>query len=214
MKHPPRTVPRPLLNAHGLTCVVAAQRLFHALDLAVFPGDLVEVRGPNGCGKSTLLRCLAGLFHPGEGRIERRAPFTYLGHRAGLSADMTPLENLRWFASVDAVQVEPATLAEAMDRVGLGGARFDRCGMLSAGQQRRAALARLLVSRADVWLLDEPLTALDDAGCGLTRGLLAEHRARGGAAVCATHRALTAPLATPAEGPAGLAQTRVVALGS
>lgn len=206
---------RPLLNARGLTCVVAGQRLFAALDLAVLPGELVEVRGPNGCGKSTLLRCLAGLYHLEDGRVERSAPFTYLGHRAGLSADMTPLENLRWFAGIDAGRVEPATLDEAMDRVGLGPARFDRCGMLSAGQQRRAALARLLVSQASVWLLDEPLTALDDAGCALARGFIDEHRARGGAAVCATHRSLALPRSAQASGrDVPLPQTRVVALGS
>ena len=206
---------RPLLNARGLTCVVAGQSLFSALDLAVLPGDLIEVRGPNGCGKSTLLRCLAGLFHPEDGLVERGAPFIYLGHRAGLSYDMTPLENLRWFTGVDGARLEPATLDEAMDRVGLGGARFDRCGMLSAGQQRRAALARLLVGQAAVWLLDEPLTALDDAGCALTRGFIDEHRARGGAAVCATHRSLASPISAHAEGRDGrLPQTRVVALGS
>lgn len=206
---------RPLLNARGLTCVVAGQRLFDGLDLAILPGDLIEVRGPNGCGKSTLLRCLAGLYHPEDGDVECGAPFVYLGHRAGLSADMTPLENLRWFAAIDAVRVESALLAGAMDRVGLGGARFDRCGMLSAGQQRRAALARLLVCRASVWLLDEPLTALDDAGCALMRGFIDEHRARGGAAVCATHRSLALPISAHAEGRNGrLPQTRVVALGS
>ena len=206
---------RPLLNALGLTCVVAGQRLFHALDLAVLPGDLVEVRGPNGCGKSTLLRCLAGLYHPEDGRVERSAAFVYLGHRAGFCADMSPLENLRWFAGIDAARVEPATLDEAMDRVGLGAARFDRCGMLSAGQQRRAALARLLVGRASVWLLDEPLTALDDAGCALTRGFIDEHRAHGGAVVCATHRSLALPRSAHVEGrDARLPQTRVVALGT
>ena len=206
---------RPLLNARGLTCVVAGQRLFTALDLAVLPGDLVEVRGPNGCGKSTLLRCLAGLYHPADGRVDRGAPFMYLGHRAGLSADMNPLENLRWFAGIDASRAQPAMLDEAMDRVGLGEARFDRCGMLSAGQQRRAALARLLVSRASVWLLDEPLTALDDAGCALARAFIDEHRAGGGAAVCATHRSLALPRSAHASGrDERLPQTRVVALGS
>lgn len=205
---------RPLLNAEGLTCVVAGQRLFAGLDLAVLPGDLVEIRGPNGCGKSTLLRCLAGLYHPGAGRVVPSARIAYLGHRAGLCPDMTPLENLRWVAAIDGVRVDRAMLAEAMDRVGLGAARYDRCGMLSAGQQRRAALARLLVGHADVWLLDEPLTALDDAGSALTRGFLDEQRARGGAGVCATHRALALPCSAQAE-PHGerLPQTRVVALG-
>ena len=205
----------PLLAAHTLRCVAGGQRLFSALDLTVQEGDLVEIRGPNGCGKSTLLRCLAGLHHPQGGRIEAAAPVAYLGHKTGLCADMSPLENLRWFAAVSNLRIGGAGLSAALDRVGLAGARHDRCGMLSAGQQRRAALARLALGGAVVWLLDEPLTALDDAGTALARAFIDDHRARGGAAVCATHRSLALPSPTsPTRSPAvRLPRTRVLALG-
>ena len=196
---------KPLLAARGLTATVDRQRLFDPLDLGVEAGGLVEVRGPNGSGKSTLLRCLAGLHPPSAGAVERDAALAYLGHRAGLCADLTPVENLRWLGTVDGARLGPEALALAMDRVELAAARFDRCGQLSAGQQRRAALARLLVLDAPVWLLDEPLTALDDAGCDMVRRLIREHRADGGAVVCATHGTLAADQAAP---------SRVVTLGA
>ena len=196
----------PLLVACGLTVIVARQRLVETLDLAVGRGELVEVRGPNGSGKSMLLRCLADLQPPTAGAVERNAALAYLGHGAGLCADLTALENLRWFATVRGARPDHEELDRAMGRVGLGAARFDRCGQLSAGQRRRAALARLLVRDAPLWLLDEPLTALDDAGCNLVRGLIHEHRAAGGAVVCVTH----GPLAAPAD---PLPPSQVVALG-
>ena len=201
---------------------MGGQPLVSALDLDVREGDLIEIRGPNGSGKSTLLRCLAGLFRADAGGVERRAAVEYIGHKPGLCADMTPLENLRWLASVREGRLDGAALTAAMDGVGLAQARHDRCGMLSAGQLRRAALARLLVGDTAIWLLDEPLTALDDAGVALTRGLLNSHRANGGAAVCATHRALALPEAALARTGASvrtdasavrLPQTRVLALG-
>ena len=201
-----------LLRARELTSVVGGGALFERLDLAVDAGDLVEVRGPNGCGKSTLLRCLAGLGEPTSGRVERRAPLTYLGHKTALSADMTPLENLAWFAAIAGLGVDAAALERALDGVALGAARYDRCGVLSAGQARRAALARLLLGNVPCWLLDEPLTALDDAGSSLVRRMVADHRRRGGAVVCATHGALTTPAERPDED--RLRQPRVVALGS
>ena len=206
----------PLLAAHALSCVVGGQRLFSALDLAVREGDLVEIRGPNGSGKSTLLRCLAGLYFPQSGSVATSAPVAYLGHKTGLCADMSPLENLRWFAAVSNLRVGDVGLSGALDRVGLAGARHDRCGMLSAGQQRRAALARLVLGGAVVWLLDEPLTALDDAGTALARAFIDDHRAAGGATVCATHRSLALPPPTSPtrSSPAvRLPRTRVLALG-
>lgn len=203
-----------MLAAEGLTCVVGDQGLFALLDLTVRPGDLVELRGPNGSGKSTLLRCLAGLYHPQGGRVARAAAVAYLGHKTGLCAELTALENLRWFAFLQGIRPGRAALERAMDHVGLGAARYDRCGMLSAGQQRRAALARLLVADAAVWLLDEPLTALDDAGVALVCGIIDGYRADGGAAVCATHRSLALPPAAGGSNGGGrLTQSRVVTLG-
>ena len=117
---------------------------------------------------------------------------------------MTPIENLRWLAGITNADTE--TIGAALDRVGLDESRDDICDSLSAGQQRRVALARLLVSAAPLWILDEPLTALDDDGRDLVGEMLTRHRATGGAAVCATHQ----PLSTAADGQG----IRILALGA
>ena len=181
-----------LLVAEGLGCTVEGRRLFADISFVASAGDLLEVRGPNGSGKSTLLRGLAGLraFHTGSVRTYGRT--AYVGHKSGMSERLTPLENIRWLLRLQGVQPQPAELGEAFSRMGLGAARFDPCGALSAGQLRRAAFARLLLCNADVWLLDEPMTAMDAAGTALVQRMIVEHRAAGGAAVCATHRALEA----------------------
>lgn len=197
--------------AEKLACTVGGRRLFRDLDLVVKAGDLVEIRGSNGSGKSTLLRCLAGLLEPQAGRVERRVDMDYLGHKLGVSARMTPLENVRWLVGLRTETAAAAALDAALSRLGVGAARHDLCGTLSAGQQRRAALARLLVCQTELWLLDEPLTALDDAGSTLVRELVADHRADGGAVVCATHRALSSPAGGSAS--SSLPATRIVTLG-
>ncbi len=191
-----------LLAARALSCEAAGRALFRDLSVVAKPGDLVEIRGANGSGKSTLLRCLAGLAVPAQGQVERNAALHYLGHRSGVAGPLTPVENLRWLARLQGVRVSSETLEQAMDRVGLGAERHDFAATLSAGQQRRAALARLLIGDVPLWLLDEPLAALDDAGAALVRELIASHRAAGGAAICATH----APLQDD-EGPSSAAQT-------
>lgn len=186
--------------------------LFDDLSLAVTGGDLIEVRGPNGSGKSTLLRCLAGLLAPRQGRVWRRGGIDYVGHKSGLCERLTATENLRWLTSVRGDAAKSTAPMAALRRMALAGAAHDLCGAMSAGQMRRAALARLVPDPAHVWLLDEPLTALDDAGVHLLRDLIAAHRLRGGAVVCATHRALGAP---DEERPnkARLPATRTVRLG-
>lgn len=180
-----------LLVAENLRCIVGPRALFVGLSFTVEPGDLIEVRGANGSGKSTLLRCLVGLAAPESGDVHRRVEAQYLGHRSGNSGRMTPLENLRWLAGLRGVARDSHSIDDALARVGLGNAGHAMCDSLSVGQQRRASLARLLVVPTPLWILDEPLTSLDDAGVELVRELLAEHRSRGGGAVCATHRALT-----------------------
>lgn len=185
--------PTALLRAEGLSCAVGGRALFQHLALTAAPADLIEVRGPNGSGKSTLLRCLAGVLAPDAGRVYRRCGIDFVGHRPGVSAQLTALENLRWLARLrgDAISVDAERAA--MDGVGLGAARHDLAATLSAGQLRRAALARLQPSESRVWLLDEPLTGLDADGARTLMELIDAHRARGGAAVCATHRPLAAP---------------------
>ena len=195
-----------LLVAEDIRCSVGERVLFSELSLVVRPGDLVEVRGPNGSGKSTLLRCLVGLHEPESGALDQTADSLYVGHRSGICGRMTATENLRWFAGIAKSKANDESIATALVRVGLGQARHDECDALSAGQERRVSLARLLVVPAPLWILDEPLTALDDDGRDLVGELLTAHRSNGGAAVCATHQELsTAP---------GTRATRAVALGS
>ena len=198
-----------LLRARGLACERDGRRLFAPVDIDVRPGDVLELLGDNGAGKSTLLRTLAGMSPDYRGELSfagtplRASPPTmagdmlFLGHRSGLNAQLGPDENLAWYArlaSGDGASSE--RIDAALRAVGLIGYLGVPCGQLSAGQQRRAALARLLIGRARLWLLDEPTTALDTAGVALLEGLLAAHRARGGAAVIATHARLGAATAT------------------
>ncbi len=179
-----------LLQIDGLGCARDGRVLFQGLSLMLQAGETVELHGPNGSGKSTLLRAIAGLYPDVTGTLEAVASL-YLGHRAGISARLTAAENLTWYqALAGASGTDPVGVAEALARVGLGGYEDTVCQQLSAGQQRRVGLARLLVCRAPLWLLDEPLTALDRSGAGLVRELIGAHTAAGGAVLCATHQSL------------------------
>jgi len=178
-----------LLQIEALACVRDGRALFTDLNLSVSAGECLALTGPNGSGKSTLLRCVGGLFPDYRGEI-RAQRLEYLGHRPGVSLGLSPLENLRWYHSLGGREL---VLAALLDRVGLAGYEKVLCQQLSAGQQRRVALARLMLSSARLWLLDEPFTALDDDGQDLVRSMLGEHLAAGGAAVCATHQPLGLP---------------------
>ena len=169
--------------------------LFSGLNLSLTAGACSALTGPNGSGKSTLLRCITGLYPDYEGEIEA-APLSYLGHRPGVSAGLTVLENLRWFSALVAgpeASISESVLVGHMEAVGLAGYEDVLCGRLSAGQHRRVALARLCLDASPLWLLDEPFTALDGNGQDLVRALIAEHRADGGAVLCATHQDLGVP---------------------
>ena len=187
----------PVVTLSALSCSREGRRLFHDLNFAVAAGDYVELTGPNGSGKSTLLRSIAGLFQDYDGGIESTS-LLYLGHRAAVSPLLTPLDNCRWFLDLLGASADPLP---ALARVGLAGYEDVDCQSLSAGQQRRVALARLLLVQRPLWLLDEPLTALDDAGARLVSAMIKEQVARQGAVVCATHQSL------------GLAHTRALMLG-
>ncbi|MFP6796817.1 MAG: heme ABC exporter ATP-binding protein CcmA [Pseudomonadales bacterium] len=184
---------QPLIEVNDLTCTVAGQVLFDRLALRVASGDILELWGPNGSGKSTLLRCLAGLFVADAGVIERAGSLLYMGHRSGLNELLSPLENLRWYAGLHKRKVSPESLLSAIREVGLDRYKDVPSHMLSAGQMRRAALARLFISASRLWLLDEPLTSLDDDGAAVLRNLIAKHRRDGGACICATHVKLEFP---------------------
>lgn len=157
--------------------------------LSLSPGDLVELRGANGSGKTTLLRALAGLF-PFEGSVEVHAPVAFVGHRNGNSGLLTPLENLVWHLQLQGLPDSQETVLEALQRTGLLAAARQPVQHLSQGQQRRLALARLLLTNAPVWLLDEPHAALDRAGQTLLDDLLVAHCQTGGAVLVSSHSPL------------------------
>ena len=167
-----------------LACARGGRLLLEGFNLSLGAGGCTEIHGANGCGKSTLLRIAAGLFADYSGAVEA-APRHYLGHRNGVSALLSPLENLRLYE-----RLGEGSARAALVRVGLKDQLGVPSSRLSQGQQRRVGLARLLLGDKPLWLLDEPLTALDADGRRLVRELVAAHCDAGGAVLCATHRGL------------------------
>ncbi len=193
-----------LLQAQGLAAFRGERLVFRDLDFAVAAGGALLLAGPNGSGKSTLLRLLAGLGRLAAGQVlwsgedaltdltAHAARVTYVGHLDAVKPGLTVTENLRFAALVGGGRVEAA-----LDALGLRELAELPARMLSAGQKRRLALARLALSAAPLWLLDEPTLGLDVASVERFGLVLAGHRARGGVIVAATH--LPLPLADPAE---------------
>lgn len=185
-----------LLQADELGCERGERLLFEALSFTVRPGEAWLVEGANGSGKTTLLRMLCGLRRPDAGdvlwngtaietvRPAFNAAVAYLGHASGIKLELTADENLRFAGALSGGHGERDA---ALARVELDPQEDQPAASFSAGQKRRLAMARLLLSRARVWILDEPFTALDPAGRTLVRDLLAEQVAGGGAAIMATH---------------------------
>ena len=190
-----------MLAARDLFCERDDRVLFQGLNFAIADGQVLQVRGSNGSGKTTLLRIVCGLNDSYEGELtwygepldEQREQFRsellYLGHRVGVNKVLTPLENLRWTCGLRA-RFEDAALLEALAAIGLRGFEYSQCHTLSAGQQQRVSLARLLLRPPRLWVLDEPFTTLDKHGVAQLEFLLAEHAARGGAVMVTTHHEL------------------------
>jgi heme exporter protein A len=189
----------PLLQARGLSFLRADEPVFGPLDFDLDAGELALVEGYNGSGKTTLLRLLAGLLHVGEGELRWRGQpwhrdacageVLFLGHQLGLKMDMSPRENLRIAAGLHGAR-EGRSEASVLAEVGLAGYEDEPVRRLSAGQKKRAALARLLLLPAVLWLLDEPYANLDRAGIALVNRLLESHIADGGAALVTSHGAV------------------------
>ena len=180
-----------MLRVEGLSCERDGRTLFRDLGLTLHSGECLELRGPNGSGKSTLIRAIARLFPDYTGTIEA-VESLYLGHRPGISVLLTAGENLRWYA---AMRPGGSSVDEALRRVGMAGFERVPCQQMSAGQQRRVGLARLILCRAPLWLLDEPLTALDRSGQELVRALVEAQLEEGGSVLYATHQPLDLPAA-------------------
>jgi heme exporter protein A len=187
-------LPPPTLSIEGLAIRRGERTLFEGVGLSATPGSVILVRGPNGAGKSSLLLAIAGVLHPSAGTIrygndQELAPnLHFVGHQTGVKTRLTLSENLRFWASVFGGNGVTATAA--LEAVGLGGKGELDAGYLSAGQTRRLALARLMVSRRSVWLLDEPTAALDADGDGMVERLISEHAQGGGIVIVATHHDL------------------------
>ena len=178
------------------------QPLFERVEGAVQSGDILQVVGANGAGKTTLLRILATLLTPTRGelywcgtalpraRSRYLAELAFLGHAPGLKLELSPRENLRWIAGLFP---QRSRAEEALATVGLADWIDTPCAQLSAGMQRRVALARLALTRAKLWILDEPLTAIDRDGVTLVENLFGRHRQDGGAIIFSSHQAVDLP---------------------
>jgi heme exporter protein A len=195
----------PMLEARGLTCVRGERELFSGLDLQIFAGQCLHIRGENGVGKTSLLRLLTGLASPESGEVlwsgqpikkessSYHANLLFLGHRDALKEDLSALENLRMYAAIDGIELSDQDAFTSLWRFGLKGREDLPVNCLSAGQKKRVLMARMLTRRAQVWILDEPFNALDTHAAQELQGLIAEHLAANGLVVLTSHQPLSIP---------------------
>lgn len=200
-----------MLSVEELSCVRDERVLFDDLSFSVSSGELVQIEGHNGAGKTTLLRIIAGLGRADSGivcwnkeniesaREDYHQELLFLGHQTGVKRELTAYENLAFFQAMH-TEAEGSDLAgepqvtgddslwQALAHVGLAGREDVPAGQLSAGQQRRVALARLWLSNHKLWVLDEPLTAIDKQGVKVLERLFLSHVERGGMVILTTHQ--------------------------
>lgn len=182
---------RPLLAVRAVNLWRGEQHLLRNVSFELAAGELLQVVGPNGVGKSSLLRVLVGLLpaESGEVRWTSEVAFTYLGHMNALKSDLTALENVL-FATRLHHGVDRQSCAQALERLGVGHCAELPVRVLSAGQRRRVAMAKITLMRSQTWVLDEPATNLDTAGIAVVEQLMSEHLRRGGAIIAAAHQIL------------------------
>ncbi len=191
------------LKADNLTCIKRDRVLFSELSFMLTPGTLMHLRGPNGAGKTSLLRILTGLSTPESGQIfldgaplndgweQFHHNLIYIGHKAGVNGALTALENLRFWCAQHNIAFNTEACLAILARLGLVGLEDVPVRVLSAGQQRRVALARLWLKKATYWILDEPLTALDTEGILILEQHMKRHVSHGGAIMTTSHQPLT-----------------------
>lgn len=224
-----------ILSVRDLAIARAGRVLAAGLAFTLHAGQALVVTGPNGAGKSTLLRTIAGLLPAAQGDVRLSpgreqsgatadepmsigAAAHYLGHRNAMKDALSAHENLAFWQAFDGVAQDGqtgASIEQALAQIGLGHVADTPFGWLSAGQRRRIAIARLLVSPRPVWILDEPTSGLDSAATQTLAGLMRRHLDHGGLILAATHLPLglenaqqlaLTPATTPATSPASRAQ--------
>lgn len=189
------------LRVQKLECIRGDRSLFRDFAFDLRNGGLLQVHGQNGSGKTSLLRMICGLLPPATGEIawngtpvreaadDYKASLSYVGHLNGVKDEFNAIENLRLSARLIDLESSDAAVHDALEGFGLSAVKHLPCKVLSQGQRRRLALARLKLSRArPLWVLDEPFAALDSAGIAAMSSLLEDHLARGGLALLTTHQ--------------------------
>jgi len=177
-----------LLELRAVACIRGGRLLFESLDLVLDPGGAALVTGPNGAGKSSLIRIAAGLLAASAGTVERKAAAALADEGLALDPRLALGRALGFWGRLDGAEAD-----EAMAAMGLAALAEMPVRMLSTGQRKRAALARVLAGRAPLWLLDEPANGLDGDGQARLEAAMAAHRAGGGAILAASHQPLGLP---------------------
>ena len=188
------------LELNNIACERGENRLFEGCSASICSGEWIQIEGHNGIGKTSLLRILAGLALPAEGQVlwngipihqDREAYYSelfYLGHHAGVKPELTPWENLRFYQKIQGLDLDDETLWAALDKVALIGREDLPCSHLSAGQQRRVALAKLWLTKQKLWILDEPFTAIDKKGVASLISHIEQHCANEGMVIFTSHQ--------------------------
>jgi heme exporter protein A len=191
-----------MFEARSLECVRDDRLLFNDLSFAVAESEVLQIEGPNGSGKTSLLRILCGLrlaeagqvLWQGESIISNRedyyANMVYIGHLPCVKGDLTVLENVRSLLDTRSLSLGNEEIEAALAKVGLASYEDVPGKALSSGQRRRILLAFVELSQANLWILDEPLTALDVQGVALMESMIMQHKQSGGSVVFTTHHGM------------------------
>ncbi|NNF95674.1 MAG: cytochrome c biogenesis heme-transporting ATPase CcmA [Halobacteria archaeon] len=189
-----------MLEVVNLECIRGDRRLFSELSFDLSAGELLHLHGHNGSGKTTLLRTICGLITPTEGEVRWQGEnvrrlrdvfareLVYIGHKNAIKADLTGTENLRIACQLDGIPVSEKQAWDALEQLGLRGHEDLPVRVLSQGQKKRVALARLLLNKSPLWILDEPFTALDKAAVGYLQTVIQAHVDAGGMVMLTTHQ--------------------------